>query len=244
MTGPAPLPLLGIFHEFSLAVAEVRAGVEFYERLGFVQASTADTYAYPYGVLTDGHLFIGLHQRAGPTPVLTFVRGGVAQSAAALEQAGMKLSVRHTGEEEFNQLGFEAPGGQAVAVLEARTYSPLAPEAGRLSPCGEFAEVSLPVADFAAAQSFWEGCGFVAAAEEDVPYPHLALTSDYLDLSFHRPRLCEQPLLVFRAPDMEARIARLREAGIGFAASPRGMAPGSALLEAPGGACLLLASGD
>ena len=31
----APLPLLGTFHELSVATREVRAAVEFYEQLGF-----------------------------------------------------------------------------------------------------------------------------------------------------------------------------------------------------------------
>ena len=34
----APLPLLGTFHEISIATEDVRAAVEFYERLGFTQA--------------------------------------------------------------------------------------------------------------------------------------------------------------------------------------------------------------
>ena len=63
-----PLPLLGHFHEISVAVDDVRASVEFYERLGFSQATTTDTYSHPYGVLTDGRLFLGLHQRAGFPP--------------------------------------------------------------------------------------------------------------------------------------------------------------------------------
>ncbi|HYB33381.1 MAG TPA: VOC family protein, partial [Steroidobacteraceae bacterium] len=69
----APLPLLGTFHEISIVVPDVRAAVEFYERLGFTQATTTDAFAHPYGVLTDGRLFIGVHQRTGPSPILTFV---------------------------------------------------------------------------------------------------------------------------------------------------------------------------
>jgi catechol 2,3-dioxygenase-like lactoylglutathione lyase family enzyme len=235
-----PLPLLGTFHEFSVAVDDVRAAVEFYERLGFSQATTTDTYSHPYGVLTDGRLFIGLHQRAGPSPVLTFVRRGVAGSVPALAAAGIELSVCRIGEEIFNEIGFSDPCGQAVAVLEARTYSPAARDEREASLCGDFAEVSLPVADFAGAQAFWEALGFVAAPEEATPYVHLPLTSDYLDVSFHLPALCPRPLLVFRDAAMAARVARLRERGTVFAATPRGLPPGAALLEGPDATPLLL----
>jgi catechol 2,3-dioxygenase-like lactoylglutathione lyase family enzyme len=240
----APLPLLGTFHELSLAVPDVRTSVDFYERLGFTQANTTDTYRHPYGVLTDGRLVIGLHQRAGPSTVLTFVRPGVAGALPAFANAGLELTVCRTGDEVFNEVGFEDPFGHAVAVLEARTYSPPDHPETAASLCGDFAEVSLPSSDFATAQAFWEPLGFVAAEEMQAPYPHLALTSDHLDISFHRPRLHLQPMLVFREPDMGARIERLREQGFELSAAlPESQSP-AAFLESPDGTTLLLISGE
>lgn len=236
----ASLPLLGTFHEVSVAAADVRASVEFYESLGFIQASTADTFTHPYGVLTDGRLFIGLHQRAEPSPVLTFVRPGVAQSVPAFAAAGIELSVCRTGEEVFNELGFRDPFGHAVAVLEARTYSPVSRGEGAASLCGDFAEVSLPVSDFSRAQGFWEPLGFVAADEADFPYPHLPLTSDRLNLAFHRPSLCTRAMLVFRGPDHAARLALLRERGFEVRQLRGSPANTAALLESPDGTALLL----
>ncbi|HEX4648396.1 MAG TPA: hypothetical protein VH111_06200 [Steroidobacteraceae bacterium] len=237
----APLPLLGTFHEVSFAVDDVRAAVEFYERLGFTQATTTDTFTHPYGVLSDGRLSIGLHRRSGPSPVLTFVRPGIARSVAQFTAAGIDLTLCRTGDEVFNEIGFEDPFGHAVAVLEARTYSPVARTLTDVSRCGDFAEVSLPAADFAAAQGFWEPLGFVAAGEAQQPYPHLPLTSDYLDVSFHEPGLCGRPMLVFRDPDMPARIARLEELGVAVAAIPtRAAGVRGGLLESPHGTPLML----
>jgi catechol 2,3-dioxygenase-like lactoylglutathione lyase family enzyme len=236
-----PTPLAGTFHEVSVAADDVRAAVEFYERLGFTQAPTADTFAHPYGVLTDGRLFVGVHQRPGPSPVLTFVRPGIAASLAAFEAAGISLTRCQTGEEVFNELAFEDPFGHTVAVLEARTYSPVTRGVTDTSLCGDFAELSLPAGDFAAAQAFWEPLGFVAA-EESQPYPHLSLTSDHLDLAFHPPALSARPLLVFRDAAMRSRIARLRELGVALSAAPpfpQGNADG-AMLAGPGGTALLL----
>jgi catechol 2,3-dioxygenase-like lactoylglutathione lyase family enzyme len=237
----APLPLAGTFHEFSVAVDDVRGAVEFYERLGFTQANTSDAFTHPYGVLTDARLFIGLHQRSGPSPTLTFVRPGIAASLAAFATAGIHLSRCRTGEEVFNEIAFSDPFGHEVAVLEARTYSPVARKATEVSLCGDFAEVSLPARDFAAAQAFWEPLGFVAAEEAQVPYPHLTLTSDHLDLAFHAPQLCARPMLVFRAADMGARVEHLRTLGLSLGPPPPQVSgAGSASLEAPGGTPLLL----
>jgi hypothetical protein len=130
-----------------------------------------------------------------------------------------------------------------VTVIEARTYSPVVHEG---SMCGYFTEYSIPSADFEAAQKFWEPLGFVATEEPDAPYPHLPLTSDHLDIAFHKPRTFEAPLLVFRDPGMRARITRLRDLGVTGAADdlPRGLnSQANALIQAPEGTSLLLLEG-
>jgi catechol 2,3-dioxygenase-like lactoylglutathione lyase family enzyme len=237
----APLPLIGTFHEFSVTATDVREMVEFYERLGFTQATTTDTYAHPYGVLTDGRIYIGVHARETPSPTLTFVRPGVATTLTAYERAGIELERVQAGDEVFNEVSFSDPFGQAIAVIEARTYSPVARGMSEPSLCGDFAEVSLPVSDFAAAQAFWEPLGFVAAEESLNPYPHLALTSDHIDIAFHSPRVSDTAMLVFRESGMRARIAALRERGVKAVSAARLQAGAdSAVIEAPDGTRLLL----
>jgi catechol 2,3-dioxygenase-like lactoylglutathione lyase family enzyme len=239
--------VLGRFHEISVETADIRESVEFYERLGFTQATTSDTWQHPYGVLTDGRLFIGLHQRRGlaspaPSPTLTFVHPGIAEHVADFTGRGIELTLCHTGEEVFNEIAFSDPFGQSIAVLEARTYSPVSRQPSEVSLCGYFGELSLPVSDFEAAKTFWEPLGFVATEESDAPYLHLPLTSDTLDIAFHRPRTRDVPMIVFSDPDMPARIARLRELGVAMSRDlPRGIALGAnALIEAPEGTTLLL----
>lgn len=234
--------MLGRFHELSLATADIRASVEFYESLGFSQARTTDTWPHPYGVLTDGRIFIGLHQRPAPAPALTFVSPGLAGRLADITGLGVELTVCRTGEETFNEIGFQDPGGHAVTVIEARTYSPPDRDPGQLSLCGYFSQISLPARDFAAAKQFWEPLGFVATEESDAPYIHLPLTSDTVDIAFHRPRTFDSPMLVFQDPGMAGRIEQLRARGVPFCAElPRGLdCDTGALLESPEGLFLLL----
>ena len=238
--------MLGRFHEISVETPDIRASAEFYERLGFSHATTADTWSHPYGVLTDGRLFLGLHQRRFPSPALTFVRPGVAESVAELQRRGIHLTVCRTSHEAFNEIAFRDPCGQSISVLEARTYSPVARRPAEVSLCGYFAELSMPAADFELARAFWEPLGFVATEELDTPYVHLPLTADHLDIAFHRPRTLDRPVLVFRDPDMPARIAQLRTLSVSLSDElPHGLNPtDNALLEAPEGTALLLLHGD
>jgi catechol 2,3-dioxygenase-like lactoylglutathione lyase family enzyme len=237
--------VLGKFHEISLETADIAESVAFYERLGFGHCGTTDTWPHPYGVMTDGKLFIGLHQFRFPSPVITYVQAGVAQHAQLIEKQGVELAWKRIGDEVFNEFGFLDPSGQAVRVQEAPTHFSSNAEHGETSLCGDFAEYSMPSSDFEAMRAFWEPLGFVALGETDTPFVRMSMTSDHVDLAVHRSRTLDQPMLLFTAPDMGERIERLRAAGLDFADDlPRGLDPRhSGLLRSPEGMALLLISG-
>jgi catechol 2,3-dioxygenase-like lactoylglutathione lyase family enzyme len=234
--------VLGRFHEISIGTPDIRASVEFYERLGFTHAATGDTWRHSYGVLTDGRVFIGLHQDGSDDTALTFVRSDIGRHVADFEQLGIELTRARTSEDVFNEIAFADPTGQKVRVLEARTYSPPQRDEMEVSACGYFSQFSIPGADRDEARRFWERFGFIASDAAERPYEHLPLTSDHLNIAFHRPRTFDRPLLVFAEPDMAAYIAKLAERGIEFARGlPKTLQGGAnALLEAPEGTALLL----
>ena len=234
--------MLGRFLEVGIATPDIRASVEFYERVGFTQAQTGDTWPHPYGVLTDGRVYLGLHQTRLDSPALTFVRPGIASHLAELERAGVELSTVNIGGEVFNELGFRDPAGLPVRMLEARTYSPAARRPAEPSRCGSFRCLSLPATDFERVSRFWQELGLTIGDEAARPYPHLPLGSEGLDLALHRPRFFAEPLLVFEDVAMAARIAALRELDVGALQSPPPGLPAraNAVLTAPEGTTLLL----
>ena len=234
--------MLGKFHEISVETADISESVAFYERLGFSHCGTTDTWPHPYGVMTDGKLFIGLHQFKFPSPVITYVHPGVAHHSAVIEKQGVEIAWKRVGDDSFNEFGFLDPSGQPVRVQEASTHFSSNAEHGETSLCGDFAEFSMASADFAAMRQFWEPLGFVALGESDVPYLRMSMTSDHIDLAVHRPRTLDQAMLVFATSDMGERIERLKALGVDLAEDlPRGLDPRqNALLRAPEGTALLL----
>lgn len=234
--------MIGRFLEIGIATPDIRASVEFYERLGFTQARTGDIWPHPYGVLTDGSVHIGLHQSRLDSPALTFVRPGVAGHLAALERMGIEPATVSIGDEVFHEIAFRDPAGQPVRLLEARTYSPTDRAALETSECGSFRGFSMPAANLEPARSFWEALGFAAGELEARPYPHLPLAGEGLHLALHRPHFSTEPLLAFGDPAMPRRLARLRELLVQrLEPPPRGLdARGNALLRAPEGTALLL----
>jgi hypothetical protein len=237
--------LFGKFLELGLTTTDIAASVAWYERLGFTQLVANDTWSHPYGVLSDGHLCIGLHQRQASSPSLCFVQPGLAAYVQALRAAGLEPHYARLGEDDFHEIELRDPAGQAITVLEARTFSPphrhLAP-----SLCGWFSAWSMPSLNVEAVQAWWENAGAVALEMLDEPIVHLPMTSDHLNLALHRPRTLEAPALVFTDPEMPALIAQLTERGVQRSPDlPRGLDPAAnALLEAPEGTLLLLLHAD
>jgi hypothetical protein len=82
--------MIGRFLEISVHAPDVLASLAFYERLGFTQVTTGEAWSYPYAVVTDGRLAIGLHQQELPqSPLLAFVLPELHRQLAALEAAGL-----------------------------------------------------------------------------------------------------------------------------------------------------------
>jgi hypothetical protein len=231
--------MFGRFLELAIATTDIAASVQFYERLGFAQVPTNDAWSHRYGVLTDGRIHIGLHEREMPSPALCFVLPELAQARAGLTAAKFEPELARLGEDELHQLRLRDPAGFAILLLEARTYSPAAPPPGE-SICGYFSQLSIPESDFGRAREFWERAGFVALEQIDEPYPHSPLTSDRLDLAFHTPRLFDAPLLVFECGEWAQQQVRLDAAGIALSQElPRGQDRlRCGLIEAPEGTLL------
>jgi catechol 2,3-dioxygenase-like lactoylglutathione lyase family enzyme len=234
--------MFGRFLELGIATPDIAESVQFYERLGFSQLITGDAWSHRYGVLSDGRIHLGLHERPMPSPALTFVLPQLASSRQRLRAANFEPELAALGDDSMHQLRLRDPAGHAVTLLEARTYSPAARGSVAESGCGYFSHLSLPQADRDAAREFWERAGFVALEAEDEPFAHLPLTSDHLDLGFHQPRTFDAPLLVFECADVTKHIAQLRQLGIVLSAQlPRGLDRArSALVTAPEGTQLLL----
>ena len=205
---------LGRFLEISIGTPVIQESLGFYESLGFVQAAVGETWSHPYAVVTDGHLFIGLHGRDVPSPSLTFVLPELQLGVGRLKDRGVTFAEERFGDDVFNQAQLREPGGLNVTLLEARTFSPPQLDAPIESACGYFSELGIPARTTDAARVFWESVGFVALEEEPQPFPRTPLVSDGLDLALYRTRALRQPVLTFEDRDMSQRLARLRALGM------------------------------
>jgi catechol 2,3-dioxygenase-like lactoylglutathione lyase family enzyme len=236
--------VLGRFLEFSLAAPDIQASLDFYMTLGFSSAEVGEAWPHPYAVVTDGRICLGLHQEPIPAPSLTFVKPGLLKHLDALEQKGIEFEFRHLGNDVFNEVGWLDPSGQLVRLVEARTFSPSKRSANETSRCGYFLEIALPVPDRESAKAYWEDFGFVGMDEPGDRLPHIACTSDFIDLGLYHPADLRRATLRFEVDDVGGTLAHLADKGI----EPNGeLPPGlrsapAAVLLAPEGTPILLTS--
>lgn len=238
--------MLGRFLEISIHTPVIQASLAFYEALGFEQASVGETWPYPYAVVTDGRLFIGLHGGFVRSPALTFVLPELAHGIEQLKKIGIGFDQERLGDDVFNQACFTDPVGMSVNLLEARTFSPPSAATAAQTTCGYFTEFGIPVRDAEASRAFWEPLGFVALEEELRPFARTSLTSDLINLGLYRTRALRQPVLSFEDADMRERLTRLRERGFKLSDDmPDSLDEATnAILEAPEGTRLLLMQSD
>lgn len=206
--------MLGRFLEYSLTTPDIQASLDFYTKLGFSQAEVGEAWPHPYAVVTDGRICLGLHQADMSAPSITFVKPDLLKHLEALEKLGVELEFRHLGNDVFNQVGWIAPSGQLVRLLEARTFSPSKRPALDTSLCGYFLEIALPTPDPAASKTYWESFGFVGIDEVDARLPHISCTSDFIDLGLYELTHLRHPALRFEVDDVAETLRRLETLSI------------------------------
>jgi catechol 2,3-dioxygenase-like lactoylglutathione lyase family enzyme len=206
--------VLGRFLELSVAAPDIRASLDFYMELGFSSAEAGDAWPHPYAVVTDGRICIGLHQAAVPAPSLTFVKPDLLKYLDVLEQKSIEFEFRRLGNDVFNEVGWFDPTGQLIRLIEARTFSPSKRSANETSRCGYFLEIALPAADRDVAKNYWEDFGFVGMEETSDRMPHIACTSDFIDLGLYHPGDLRRATLRFEVDDVAGALAQLAEKGI------------------------------
>ncbi len=115
-TGPSQ-SLLGSFGELSISTDTLHPSLEFWQRLDFILTYQSER-PYPWALLSDGTLTIGLHQtKIFSDPALTYVSPDVAMRVAVLENDGIPLRRLH------NEAGLQgaiitAPDGQHFFLLK------------------------------------------------------------------------------------------------------------------------------
>jgi len=206
--------MLGRLLEVALVTADTGGTWQQLQKLRFEPAATGDIWPHSYGVVACEGLAIGLHAKGDEPFSVVFVRPEVAALHRELTALGIDIESARLGSDVFNELWLRDPGGTALRVLEARSFSPPARLPARTA-AGSFRRLSLPCQDIDTALHFWTSLGADCAPLDD---NFTGFTIGQSALACHERRVFAGPLLVFDAPAADAR-ERLESSG--FALRPR-----------------------
>ncbi|HEX2668291.1 MAG TPA: hypothetical protein VHP13_07945 [Gammaproteobacteria bacterium] len=212
--------MLGDFLELSLSTADMLGSMEFYRKLGFHEAAVGGSWNHPYMVFTDGRIHVGLHKREPRPPALSFVLPDLRARMAGFEAMGLEFAWCEIGLDQFHHLGFDDPDQGQVALVEARTFSPVHPSHLMPSLCGYFTEYRLPARDLDASARFWESLGLIV---EPGGADYIQASWGGINLGLQRPQGRARPTLVFESANPEEAGALLEVRGLPVRPDPEGL---------------------
>jgi hypothetical protein len=236
------LSTLGRFLEFSVRTPDILESLRFYKSLGFIELEIGDVWKHKYAVVSDGELCLGLHERLRDSPALTFVHPDLARHARAMADHGFSFEYLRLDEDVFNELGFIDDDGHMIRMLEARTFSPPVEDV-RLSVCGEWFEVVLPVRNATRTGRFWAPLAPVVLRLREEPTTHMRFDADGAALGLSESIALKQPSLCFKCRDREALADAIERHGVRNRTFP-GFEGAFLEMEAPEGTKLYLFEAD
>lgn len=229
------------FLEVAVPAADVLDSLTFYRQLGFVELNTHGAMPYPYAVVSDGAVAIGLHGSAEFQASARFVRPDVRGAVLKMSDRGVEFADVHLDDDELHQVSLVGPNGNRVDWVEARTFSP-ADEDVRNSMLGSFLEITFSVADLYAAARFWAPYADRVLAESDEP-PRMRLDASGLAVGLCETTRSGPPSLAFAVEDAEGLQTQMDRFGM-TPASTTPPAGAFSMLRAPEGTSLALCKED
>jgi hypothetical protein len=227
---------IGRFLEFGIRAPDILESLSFYKLLGFTELESADVYGHKYAVVSDGELNIGLHSKGFAEHAVTFVQQDLAQHARSMADHGFDFDFLRLDEDVFNNLGFHDRDGNAIVMVEARTFH-MNEEAEKDSACGSWFELALPVKDTVRAARFWAPIAPTLLQMREEPTMHMRFGASGVALGLSESIALEAPSLCFRCPDRHGLMGLLEQRGLAHEKFP-GFEGAFVAIKAPEGTTL------
>lgn len=227
---------IGSFLEFGIQTPDIIESLHFYKILGFTELESADVYSHKYAVVSDGELNIGLHSNGFAPQAVTFVQQDLATHARSMTDHGYDFEFMRLDEDVFNKLGFRDRDGNAVIMVEARTFN-MNEDAENDSVCGNWFELTLPVKDTVHAARFWAPIAPTLLQMREEPTVHMRFDATGVALGLSESIALKGPSLCFKCSDRDRLTALLEQHGFQYEKFP-GFEGAFVAIRAPEGTTL------
>lgn len=211
------LSILGQPTRLVLSCTDVIQSMAWWSRIGFTP--TPGNTSRPDSAITmsDGQLVITLVKDFLPSPILMFASRNIRMLKDSLDSLRVPVLYDVHGP-TLGELRLKSPSNVHIAVRPSDSEKRVPVSGDSNIACGKFTEVSVSVADFPIKKEkmYWEMLDFSIRKSGDTPYKYAIITDGYVNVGLHELRDIPSVAITYFAPDMKARLDRLKKAGITF----------------------------
>ena len=220
---------LGEATQFTIGTKDLVSSLKLYEKLGFQKIAGSEK-PNPWAQISDGTLLLLLNQDGMDYFTLTYFTIDAWEKMILMDELNIRFIHRSMKEDQVAQGIFRSPGGLNITLMghdpeqipkaKGKTLKDI--ERGELkdpsaypNQCiGAFGELAIPVDNVNGSFEFWKKFDFNALTLNEEPYPWAIISDGLSLLGLHQTEHFKKPCITYFAPDMELRIAKLKENGI------------------------------
>ncbi|MEL6870001.1 MAG: hypothetical protein AAFO81_09395 [Pseudomonadota bacterium] len=225
------------FLEIAITTDDVLQSLQFYRSLGFTELPVNDAWQYPYAVVSDGQVALGLHGLEKSSPLVTLTMPDVAPVALKLAESEF-LDSMHISEDDFDSVKLVDQDGHGLRIVEARTFSP--GEVPEVSKLGHLLEFTMPVRDAVQAAQFWAPWSPRSLAMDDATPMHMRFDLAGLPIGLSERCRGRDAVLCYCTTDLASIGVALDRLGTPLQACSTALPGCLGTLRSPGGLTIAL----
>ncbi len=208
-----PTSILGKHSRVIVSVKDLLQSMAWWTKLGFSPLSRASDKIDSAITLSDGQIVLTLVKTSQPSPVLVYRSENIKNLKAKLDS----LTIRTTFDLEgpsYGELRLRSPNSVFLAVRPETMEDDLQATGALNFICGNLTEFSTSATKLRDEQAWWADLGFVPVRGDSVPYPFVVMADQSVEVGIHHDRDIATLAFTYFMPDMEQRIARIKQIGI------------------------------
>jgi predicted lactoylglutathione lyase len=250
---------LGTATQFIIGTTDLHASFAVYEKLGFKKLAEGQK-PNPFIHITDGSILIMLVNEGKEYLELSYLAKGMDETYEELKRSGVAFEDVTMAGSIFFKGKFRSPEGVIIDLVNydpVHFYQPKGKTLRHLAEneffdtakypnarIGIFGEFSISVKNLRESLNFWRSLGFQHTGIHEKPYPWTIISDDLNIIGLHQTTEFSGCAITYFAPDMQQRIAKLKEEGVTSIAGFTGASGGdrNGVLTTPEGQKIFLFS--
>lgn len=208
-----PKAIIGSHTRVIVSVKDLLQSMAWWTKFGFSPLSRPEDKIDSAITLSDGQVIITLVKTNQPSPVIVYRCDNIKRLKAQLDSLTILTTFDLEGP-SYKELRLRSPNSVYLAVRPS-TMEDDFKATGALNPvCGNLTEYSTSATKLRDEQSWWADLGFAPVRGDSVPYPYVNMGDERIEIGIHEDRDIASLALTYFMPDMEQRIARIKQLGL------------------------------